>query len=343
MDSRTLKPHDQIPTHTQSKLSNDTPTLKSPAIPQAPTSNASISTKSKPQSWFINSKDDLMDLKNKNESEIPRKNLITLKSREDKEIKQDDINKDDRSRRGEVLKEERKVEERRENKRVENRRGGWREVDSQDSGVQADSDVLLSDHSVLKARPQAPPTHPLALPFANKDTVLDRQNKIPVLRRKDTLPNIDNIGMDGKEQSRRRHWVAKETDKMSLDPKPLIEQPKDRGIWKYGQPYDNAMTEQPSNKRFRQVIDKADVANFYLGRSRYSPMRTASNNKLGFGSSAPRFREDPTPSPPIRRGWRERGEDLRGRLAPVIGHPVRGRESGITQWGGATGIIHVYY
>lgn len=342
-----MKPHNQIATHTQSKPSNDTPTPKSPTIPQAPTSNISISTKSKPQSWFVNSKDDSMDLKNKNESEISHNNLITLESRgdfqrkrKDEEIKADERNKDDRSRRGEGLKEERKVEERRENKRIENRRG-WREVDSQDSGVQADSDVLPSDHSILMARPQAPPIQPFALPFANKDTLLGGQNKVPVLRRKDTLPNIDNIGMDGKEQSRRRHWVAKETDKVSLDPKPLIEQPKDKGIWKYGQPYDNAMTQQPSNKRLRQAIDKADVTNFYLGRSRYSPMRTPSNNKLGFGSSAPRFREDPTPSPPIRRGWR--GEDLRGGLVPVIGHPVRGRESGFSQWGGGTGIFYVYY
>lgn len=185
-----------------------------------------------------------------------------------------------------------------------------RNTNSQDSGV--DSEVQQSNHSITLTRPQAPPTEPLAPPMYPLVPPFFTTAHKKVLRRKDTLPNIDN-----EDQSRRRQWVAMEMGKgdviMKSIPRRLRQLEDDMLPW------------QPP--KLLPVIDKREAANFYLRQSRYSPVVSGKSSKLGFGSSAPRFIED-TPSPPpppLRPLGRVRGE--RGQI-PHFGR----NDAGMGQW-----------
>jgi serine/threonine protein kinase len=164
---------------------------------------------------------------------------------------------------------------------------------SQDSGV--DSEINNEHSNNLKeTTPFVPPTKQMK-DLSIRLPVIQQTSKVKrIMRRRDMFPDVDThptITTANEVGDRQSHWVAMETPKV-----PMVTKSEDKKThllpWQH-----------PISKNL-PAIDKTEAANYYLKRSRYSPSITTSNTKLplGFGSSAPRFKEDSpkmyaTPSP----------------------------------------------
>lgn len=216
---------------------------------------------------------------------------------------------------------------------LQHQRKQWQYVqrgttESQDSGV--DSELAQhSNHSTSypksKAQPLessttpigslAPPVGSLAPPNKSSgmpliSSLFGKQKR--VVKRKETLPSIDSLLVPGEETNRRSQWVTTETTggrrDEGFDKFPIGR--KSRGE-EGALPWQ--LSRVPPN-----VVDKREAVNFYLTKTRYSPVVSGGRrNKLGFGSSAPRFHGDATPSP--QQSGKMRGDHYGRNIFPLGG------------------------
>ena len=223
---------------------------------------------------------------------------------------------------------------------LQHQRKQWQYVqrgttESQDSGV--DSELAQhSNHSTSypksKAQPLessttpigslAPPVGSLAPPNKSSgmpliSSLFGKQKR--VVKRKETLPSIDSLLVPGEETNRRSQWVTTETTGGRRD-----EGFDNFPIGRKSRGEEGALPWQLSRVP-PNVVDKREAVNFYLTKTRYSPVVSGGRgNKLGFGSSAPRFHGDATPSP--QQSGKMRGDHYGRNIFPLGG----GRGGG--QW-----------
>ena len=195
---------------------------------------------------------------------------------------------------------------------LQHQRKQWQYVqrgttESQDSGV--DSELAQhSNHSTSYPRSKAQPLESSTMPIGslappvgslappNKSSgmplissLFGRQKR--VVKRKETLPSIDSLLVPREETSRRSQWVTTETTggrrDEGFDKFPIGRKLKgEEGALPW------ELSRVPPN-----VVDRREAVTFY-SKARYSPVVSGGRgNKLGFGSSAPRFHGDATPSP----------------------------------------------
>lgn len=228
------------------------------------------------------------------------------------------------------------------NLELQHQRKQWQYVqrgttESQDSGV--DSELAQhSNHSTSYPRSKAqflessttpigslaPPVGLLAPP--NKSSgmplisgLLGKQKR--VVKRKETLPSIDSLLVPGEETSRRSQWVTTETTGGRRDER-FDKFPVGRKLKGEEGALPWQLSRVPPN-----VVDRREAVNFY-SKARYSPVVSGGRgNKLGFGSSAPRFHGDATPSP--QQSGKTRGDHYGRNIFPLGGG---GGRRGGGQW-----------
>ena len=193
---------------------------------------------------------------------------------------------------------------------------------SQDSGVA--SDLHHSDYFTSKAlplKPLAPPTNKLpAPPIMFSETKLMGMpllsNNKKVVRRKDMLPDIGTNDWHGQ-------WVTVETEKVGVPTKMAEKKQSD-------------VTPSINKNVLPPLINKIEATNFYLSGARYMPIVSgkSSKNKLGFGSSTPRFKDSASPTSVtmvtipsvLRPSVQPRGREGDRTVGPVI------KRSDMGQW-----------
>lgn len=206
-----------------------------------------------------------------------------------------------------------------------------KENNSRDSGVHTDSEPIHFPSSThlpppSPPPPNCPPTHPsegqtTLQQQVTKELVAGRSKFNPVLRKKSTLLSLNNqeTPRNGGERLRwrRRQWEEEEERKSDNPVSYITEKPS----WIKSHLPINTHPDPP-------VMDKTAAAQYYLTRSRYSPLTSGkrSGNKqhppvvVGFGSQAPRWKER---EPPVKRPFLvPKLMEVEKYLPTVVGCPV---------------------